>query len=292
MSNSLSTYTTTKRDDSELNCMDVWGGSGTRENHFVRPGVDIWLHSQAVDSSLSGSSELYLLSSCSSGRITRMMVADVCGHLPHYERLSEELRELMKKNINTIRQARLVNEISARLSESSEHGCFATTMIGTFFSPTRSLALCNAGNPPPLLYRAELQDWSILKRARPDLSAATESLGVTDVQEYQQFETRLNVGDLVLCVSNPITECRDLEGHTIGMEGVLQRLRQMDPADPATLIKKLMAGIKREHPENLAVDDATALLCQGTKTSVPWKDNLLAPLRLFQSATDKTSFAS
>ncbi|MGI9429740.1 MAG: PP2C family protein-serine/threonine phosphatase [Bythopirellula sp.] len=286
----MPTTTTTQHDQRELNCMEVWGGNGTRENHFVRPGIDIWLHSQAIDANLSGSSELYLLSSCSSGRITRMMVADVCGHLPHYEKLAEELRELMKQNINTIRQARLVNEISRRLAESSEQGCFATTMIGTFFSPRRSLSLCNTGNPPPLLYNAQQQAWSVLKQALPAASVRSESWGVTEVQEYQQFETRLNVGDLALCVSNPITECRTAEGQTIGMDGILHRAAQLDPADPAKLIATMMAGIKREHPENLAVEDATVLLCQGTQTSVAWKDNLLAPLRFFQSATDKTSF--
>lgn len=286
----MSTITAAKHDDSELNCMEVWGGNGTRENHFVRPGVDIWLHSQAIDPKLSGSSELYLLSSCSSGRITRMMVADVCGNLPHYDRLAEELRELMKQNINTIRQARLVDEISRRLTESSEHGCFATTMISTFFSPTRSFVLCNTGNPPPLLYDAQQQAWSVLKQKARDSIARSNSSGVPDVQEYQQFETRLNVGDLALCVSNPITECRTAGGQTIGMDGILQRAGQLDPAAPDQFVTALMDGIKREHPDNLAVEDATILLCRGTQTSVPWKDNLLAPLRLFQSATDKTSF--
>jgi hypothetical protein len=284
----------TKQGDSDLNCMEVWGGNGTRENHFVRPGVDIWLHSQAIDqatdANLSGSSELYLLSSCSSGRITRMMVADVCGNIPHYERLAEELRELMKRNINTIRQARLVDEISRRLAESSQQGCFATTMIGTFFSPTRAFALCNTGNPPPLFYNAQRKSWSVLKQALPELDTIADSQGVNSIQEYQQFETRLNLGDLVLCVSNPITECRTAKGQTIGMDGILQRASQLDPAEPDQFIVALLEGIQREHPENLAVEDATVLLCQGTRTSVGWKDNLLAPLRFFQSATDRTSF--
>ena len=29
------------------NCMEVWGGNGTTENHFTRPGLDIWISSQS-----------------------------------------------------------------------------------------------------------------------------------------------------------------------------------------------------------------------------------------------------
>ncbi|MBD13914.1 MAG: hypothetical protein CMJ72_01970 [Planctomycetaceae bacterium] len=283
----MSTATSTSPGDSDLQCMEVWGGNGSRENHFVRPGVDVWITSQAVDCNLSGGSDLYLLSSCSSGRITRMMVAEVCGQLPHYTKLSYELRELMKQNINTIRQARFVSEISRRFAECSEHGCFATTMISTFFSPTRTLSFCNTGNPPPLLFNSQQQDWSTLKQVPKDLTITPESWCVTDFEEYQNFETKLNVDDLALCFSNAITECCDTQGRTIGMEGVFERVRKLDPTQPEQLIATLTEQIKQEHPDNLAFDDTTILLCQGTMTTVPWKDNLLAPLRYFQGATDK-----
>ena len=286
----MPTLAAPKDDDAELQCMEVWGGNGTRANHFSRPGIDIWLNSQAVDSTVSGGSDLYLLSSCSSGRITRMLVAEVCGHLHQYAKLSDELSELMKKNINTIRQSHMVSELSSRLSEGSEQGCFATTILGTFFSPTRSFTLCNAGNPPPLVYDSLKRDWSMIKRVPTELGPARASAGVTSFEEYQNFETKLNEGDLVLCMSNPITECRSADGTTIGMDGVLDRVRQFDPAKPAELITALTEEIKREHPDNLAIENATVLLCQGTKSGVPWKDNLLAPLRLFQRATDKTTF--
>lgn len=274
--------------DPGLNCMEVWGGNGSREKHLVRPGVDIWISSQAVDRNLSGGSDLYLLSSCSSGRITRMMVAEVCGQLPQYTKLSEELRELIKKNINTIRQARFVREIGRRFAECSEHGCFATTMISTFFSPTRTLSICNTGNPPPLLYNSQQKTWSVLKRVSNNLTFSLESHGVSDPQEYQEFDIKLNVGDLVLCFSNAITECRDLEGRFLGMDGVVERVCELNPTQPEKLIATLIEGIKEEHSQNLMIDDATILLCQGTKTQVSWKDNLLAPLRFLQGAADKT----
>lgn len=280
--------TLTNEVELSLNCMEVWGGNGSRENHFVRPGLDVWIHSQAVSSSVAGGSDLYLLSSCSSGRITRMMVADVCSQGPHYAELAEKVRELMKQDINTIRQTRFVRETSRRLAESSEHGCLATALIGTYFAPTRKLSLCNTGNPPPLLFRAADQCWSVVKQVPQDKPASPNSLRVTDYEEYQNFETTLASGDILLSFSNALTECCSEDGRILGMHGLMERVRQLDPKQPGELAAALTDKIKQEHPDNLANDDATVLLWQGTKTSVPWRDNLLAPLRYFQRAADKT----
>ena len=284
----MSTAALTNEDESSLKCMEVWGGNGSRKDYFVRPGLDAWIYSQAVSSSIAGGGDLYLLSSCSSGRITRMMVADVSSQGPHYAKLAEEIRELMKRNINTIRQTRFVREISRRLAESSEHGCIATALIGTYFAPTRKLSLCNTGNPPPLLFRAADQCWSVLKQVPQDMTASPNSFRVTDYEEYQNFESTLDSGDMLLSFSNALTECCSEDGRILGMHGLVQRVRQLDPWRPGELVAALTEEIKQEHPDNLAIDDATVLLWQGTKTSVPWRDNLLAPLRYFQGAADKT----
>lgn len=284
----MTTATLTNDDESSLNCMEVWGGNGSRENHFVRPGLDVWIHSQAVSSSVAGGGDLYLLSSCSSGRITRMMVADVSSQGPHFAKLAEEMQELMKRNINTIRQTRFVREFSRRLAESSQHGCLATALIGTYFAPTRKLSICNTGNPPPLLFRAANKDWSVLKQVPQNRTAIPSALGVTEYEEYQNFETTLDSGDILLSFSNALTECCSEDGRILGMHGLVERVRQLDPRRPGELVASLTEEIKQGHPDNLAIDDATVLLWQGTRTLVPWRDNLLAPLRYFHRAADKT----
>ncbi|QEG37595.1 PP2C family protein-serine/threonine phosphatase [Bythopirellula goksoeyrii] len=285
----MTSVTLTNENESSLKCMEVWGGNGSRKNHFVRPGLDVWIHSQAVSSSAAGGSDLYLLSSCSSGRITRMMVADVCSQGSHFAELAEEIRELMKRNINTIRQTRVVREISRRLVESSRHGCIATALIGTYFAPTRKLVLCNTGNPPPLLYRAAHQEWSVLKQVPQNTTAIHKSFMVSDFEEYQYFETQLDFGDMLLSIGNALTECRSKDGRIIGMHGLEERVRHLDPRRPGELVAALTEELKQEHRDNLSIDDATVLLWQVTKTSVPWRDNLLAPLRYFQGANDNTN---
>ena len=237
-----------------------------------------------------GGGDIHLLSSCASGRITRILMADVCGFGSMLSDIAGDLRELVKRNVNTIRQSGVVQQMSRQLAYASDRGCFASTLIGTFFAPTRSLTLCNAGHPPPLLYRATSGTWSALKREQPSMASfdRDESLGVVDPLEYQEFKTKLGLGDMVLSYSNVLTESRGPSGGTIGLEGLLDRVRLLDPDQPAQLTARLSASVLGEHAQNLAGHDATLLLCRATDRPVTWRDNILAPFRLFRPVQDHT----
>ena len=271
-----------------MNCMEVWGGNGSTNNHLTRPGLDVWIWSQSRSCATAGGGDLHLVSSCASGRITRMLLADVCGFGPLFAEIAGELRELMKRNINSIQQVRLVRQMSRRLETASLRGGFASTLISTYFAPTRSLTLCNAGHPPPLLFRADSQQWSVLKQAPAASPADDGPLGVVNPVEYQQFTTKLNLGDMVLSYSNVLTECRGAGGRLIGLDGLLSRVRQLDPQQPSSLAATLVTRIRGEHPDNRAREDATVALCRAVDTRVAWRDNLLAPLRLLRKVSDST----
>jgi sigma-B regulation protein RsbU (phosphoserine phosphatase) len=275
-------------DDARMKCMEVWGGNGATNNYLSRPGLDVWIWSQSQGCADAGGGDLHLLSSCASGRITRILLADVCGFGPLFAEFAFELREMMKRNVNSIQQARCVREMSDRLEDASQRGGFASTLISTFFAPNRSLALCNAGHPPPLLFRAQARTWSVLRQAPVNMSSADAHLGVVSRGEYQQFKVKLEVGDMVLSQSNPLTECRSANGGIIGLEGLLSRVRQLDPQKPSNLATKLVTQIRNEHADNLATEDATVLLCRATVTRVAWQDNLLAPFRLLRAVADET----
>jgi hypothetical protein len=285
----MKTETTAKaRNKPTMHCMEIQGGSGSTNNYFSRPGIDIWLSSQSSGFAKAGGSDLYLLSSCASGRITRMLLADVCSYESEFTRAATDLRELMKKNINSIRQARLVQQLVHQLENDSQRGSFTTMLLSTYFAPTRKFTLCNAGHAPPLFFRAKSHNWSVLKRTSNERSLDEPLQGLVGRDEYQQFEMQLEAGDLVLNYSSALAECRDSAGHTIGCEGVLSRMRHLNPNQPDKLAANLAAAIRREHPENLANEDDTVMLCQATPNKVPWIDNVLAPLRYLKNVSDQT----
>ncbi|MDC0936800.1 SpoIIE family protein phosphatase [Pirellulales bacterium] len=271
-----------------MHCMEIQGGSGSTSNYFSRPGLDIWLSSQCSACAKAGGSDLYLLSSCASGRITRMLLADVCSYGSEFARTAADLRELMKKNINSIRQSRFVRQLGHQLENDSKRGSFVTMLLSTYFAPSRKFTLCNAGHALPLLFSAKSRNWSVLKQTSNKPSLNDPLHGVVGRDEYQQFEMKLEVGDLVLNYSSALAECRNGDGHTIGCEGVLSRVRRFDPYQPAQLAANLAAAIRREHPENLTKEDDTVMLCLATLNKVPWIDDVLAPLRYLKNVSDKT----
>ena len=96
---------------------------------------------------------------------------------------------------------------------------------------------------------------------------------------------------MVVGYSNALTECRDTSGQTLGLDGLVDRVRRLDPDQPAELAESLFRELHAEDSENLAGDDATVLVGRATSTTVSWKDNLLAPFRLLTQVGDKTRFA-
>ena len=143
----------TTRDPERMQCMEVWGGNVRVEKHFQMTGLEVWISSQPEGRAIAGG-DVYYLSSCSSGRISRILLADVSGHGGIVARTAAGLRDLMRQNINVISQRRFVAAMNRQFSATSRDEDFATAIVSSFFSPTRSLSLCNAGHPHPLLFRA------------------------------------------------------------------------------------------------------------------------------------------
>ncbi len=93
---------------------------------------------------------------------------------------------------------------------------------------------------------------------------------------------------MVLSYSHALTECRTTDGGTIGLNGLLERVRQHDPSQPSELVTRLAKQLQGEHTDNLTTTDSTVLLCRASDTGVRWQDNVLAPFRLLRSVTDRT----
>ena len=89
--------------------MEVWGGNRATERCFQLPGMSISLYSHPYGHDSSGG-DVYYLSSCAAGRLTRLLLADVSGHGSTVSGIAIGLRDLMRKNINRIRQTRFVRQ--------------------------------------------------------------------------------------------------------------------------------------------------------------------------------------
>ncbi len=266
-----------------MQCMEVWGGNQPVDSGVVMAGLDAWVYSRPFAGAEAGG-DVHYVSSCATGRITRLLVADVSGHGAAVSQTAVSLRSLMRRFVNFIDQTRFVRSMNDEFISLSKDGAFATAVVATFFAPTGEVSLCNAGHPPPLLYRAKSKSWSLLEAAAKPGAGGGQNfpLGIVDLAAYEQFSLQLRTGDLVLCYTDSLIESKDEQGEWLGAKGLLEIARGLDVSDPAALIPRLIAAVEARAPGNLTEDDVTLLVFRpnGLAPAAPFMQRLVAPLRV------------
>jgi hypothetical protein len=273
-----------------MQCMEVWGGNEPVENTVHMPGLDAWVYSRPYLQADAGG-DVYYASSCATGRIVRLLLADVSGHGTAVCDIAGILRSLMRSNVNRLSQTSFVREMNRQFTTLSADGCFATAIVSTFFAPTNRLTLCNAGHPAPLLFRAKTAEWSLLKPLNDYESDRAEGiwnlpLGIQDTGDYAQFAVQLEMGDIVLCYSDSLIEARNSQGIMLGETGLLATAQKVRGDQPASLIGRLLNLINEQQIGNLADDDVTVLMFRASTPGElsPLRTRLQGPLRILRSA--------
>jgi phosphoserine phosphatase RsbU/P len=245
-----------------MQCMEVWGGSQNIARSVQLGGLDAWVYSKPYGNADRGG-DIYYASSCATGRINRLLLADVSGHGDAVAELALSLRKLMRRYVNFLDQKKLVRSLNRQFAALSEQGRFATALATTFFAPTRVLTVCNAGHPPPFLYTAATRSWSILEEPRDyedEPVPKNVPLGIIPYMEYEQFDVALEAGDMVLCYTDALVEAHDTDGRMFGPKGLL-RVTQTIEADPSEgFIQSLLDKISGKFAGNLSEDDVTVML--------------------------------
>jgi sigma-B regulation protein RsbU (phosphoserine phosphatase) len=265
-----------------MTCMEVWGGSQLTSRCVELGGLEAWVFSKPYGQAQRGG-DVYYASSCATGRITRLLLADVAGHGHTVASTAADLRTLMRRFVNRLDQAEFVRLLNQQFVGMSKTGTFATAVVTTFFAPSRRLTVCNAGHPRPLLYRASNQEWNFLGHESADTQSKAQNipLGMFDFAEYEHFDVELEAGDCLLTYTDALIESLDSDGEMLGEDGLLRVLRLLGSAAPEKLTDMLLAEIAERYPENLSQDDVTVLLVRanGEKPRVSLKEKLNAQFR-------------
>jgi len=270
--------------------MEVWGGNQPAERCFDAAGLRIWIYSRPYGKA-SGGGDVYYLSSCASGRITRMLLADVSGHGAAVSDVAIGLRDLMRRNVNFIKQTRFIKAMNEQFAWFSEQGGFATSLVSTYFAPTKSFSLSNAGHPSPLVFRRDAREWSTMNHEAHDAAFDIDvPLGIDETASYRELSTKLQPGDMVLSYSDAITESLGGDGRQLGQSGVLELVRSLEAETAGEIIPSIIHRVESFAEDNLEQDDVTLLLCLATGGGPSLKNNLLAPFRMFGPVADRTDF--
>src|ERR1700685_2469256 len=175
-----------------MQCMEVWGGSQITSSGVELAGLDVWVYSKPFEHAQRGG-DVYSVSSCASGRISRLLLADVSGHGTSVASTAADLRTLMRRFVNRLDQKEFVRLLNEQFTAISSQGSFSTAVVTTFFAPSRRLSLCNAGHPRPLLFRAAQNEWSFVGTHEAHTKAPLSDipLGMFDVADYETIDVEL-----------------------------------------------------------------------------------------------------
>jgi phosphoserine phosphatase RsbU/P len=252
-----------------MQCMEVWGGSQLTSSGVGLGGLDVWVYSKPFGQAQRGG-DVYYVSSCATGRISRLLLADVSGHGHSVATTAADLRTLMRRFVNRLDQKELVRLLNEQFTALSGHGSFATAIVTTFFAPTRRLSVCNAGHPRPLLFRAVDGRWAFL--GRQDHVEQKEPrnipLGILHIAEYEQLDVELDAGDCLLSYTDALIESRDADGEMLGEAGLLRIVNLLGDVAAERLIPLLLQEIAERFPKNLDDDDVTLLVIRANGGSL------------------------
>ncbi len=270
-----------------MTCMEIWGGNRATRMAVTLPGLDAWVYSRPYQQAESGG-DVYYVSNCATGRITRLLLADVSGHGSAVSKTANHLRLLMRRYVNHVQQVKFVASMNGEFSNLQHAGGFATAVIATFLAPTRRLTFSNAGHPSPLIYTTRDKKWWILETVNDENSRKQAPrdlpLGIFEDGTYAEMELTLDVGDLILFYTDAFIESRGTNGEFLGSKSFLELVAAVDGSHPEKILDQIVAGVNSLHHGNLTDDDVTMLLFRATgkAAKIPFKNRLLAPFRLLK----------
>ncbi|MFO0918445.1 MAG: PP2C family protein-serine/threonine phosphatase [Planctomycetaceae bacterium] len=245
----------------ELHCMDIWSGYQSVENEVSTPGMDMFVYSEPHLGARRGG-DVYYVSLCAGGVITRIILADVSGHGEGISETSGLLRGLMRRYMNSKSQDQLVANLNREFTKLAQAGRFATAIVATYLSHRNRFTICNAGHPLPLKYQAASEKWSWVSASndKQNPRVANLPLGVDDATDYVQFEVDVADGDLLVLYTDAMTEARGDEDQMLDSAGLLRMASRLKTDRVREFGSELLSSVREFRGNRPAEDDVSLLV--------------------------------
>ncbi len=169
----------------QLACRKIWGGNVQTAMPISMPGLAGVLHAIPKDSHVGG--DLYYLSACGAGIMSRMCIADVRGHGEGVADFATWLEQVFSAHMNRHSPSGVLREVNQRAVKRGL--CLMTTALCfSYNSLNGRLVFCNAGHPQLRVCRAGSDRWEALEVAARDKSKpwnvplAVTAIGAGEIQ--------------------------------------------------------------------------------------------------------------
>lgn len=242
-----------------LACLELRGGNQAAVYEVELPGLDAWVWCRPLEPAIRGG-DLYYLSVCSQGSISRITLADVSGHGETVSTLAESLREALREHADHWDQSALIRQLNDSFFRISTSGKFATAVLLGHYVDTGEVLFTNAGHLPPLWYRSAAREWSFLQEETPySKEIADLPLGIISGTAYTQTAIQLAPNDLLLLYTDGIVESPNDHGEPLGLDGLLEMSRGLRGESASQAGADLVDAVARFRGSAPAADDETVM---------------------------------
>jgi sigma-B regulation protein RsbU (phosphoserine phosphatase) len=149
----------------------------------------------------------------------------------------------------------LLEEANKLLFERKVGSRYLTAMYAKWFPRERRLIIANAGQPRPILLRGDTIE---------DLAVVGIPLGLLEGSSYEQLDVRLQPDDLLVLVSDGITETTNEARHQYGEERLKTVIRENHKASASELLRILFDDVQKFAAGGVQDDDRTIIVAKVT----------------------------
>ncbi len=186
-----------------------------------------------------------------------LAVGDACGHGLGPALVMASTRAYLRAYLGTLTDAAAVlRALNRTLAAELDAGRFVTMLLVGLDVRTRTLTHANAGHPPGLVLARD-------GRLRARLESTATPLGVLpDFGVADAPPLTLEPGDVVVMMTDGVTESRGPGGELLGVEGALRIVRAHLASDARGIVDGLVAGVRDFTRGCGPTDDLAAVVCR------------------------------
>jgi len=218
----------------------------------VLDGFDIAARSQACDETGGDYYDFLPLGDDELG----LVLGDVSGHGVGAALLMATARATLRALVGTASGdiSELFSRVNNLLEGDMEDEQFMTMFYGVINLPGRHLIYTSAGHDSPLFYHAAKDDFS-------ELEATSFPLGMFEEADFPRSpKIQIEIGDILLVMTDGIWEAMNHTGETFGRERVMQAVRQMKALSAQEIADGLYAAVDDFRGLTPVRDDMTMIV--------------------------------
>ena len=151
--------------------------------------------------------------------------------------------------------AECITQANRLICADATGGMFITLFYAELGPTDGRLTYVNAGHNPPLLYRADRDEWS-------ELTRTGVALGMLSMCQLDQRVMQLEPGDFVFLYTDGVTEAANEQGHRFEEDNMRRIVHEHRRATAAEIVSAVEREVSRFIGDNPPFDDVTLVVAK------------------------------